>query len=61
MDDVGDPNYQEYAVRFADKLTKHYGKHPALMAFGIDNESSDGSISYSETVRQRFITWLKNR
>jgi beta-galactosidase len=61
MDDVGDPNYQNYAVRFADSLSKHYAKHPALFAFGIDNESGDGPISYSETVRQRFITWLKNK
>lgn len=61
LDDVGDPMYQKYAVRYADTLTKHYGKHPALMAFGIDNESGDGPISYSETVRKRFITWLKKK
>src|SRR5665213_2355318 len=34
MDDVGDPMYQKYAVRYADTLTKHYGKNPALLAFG---------------------------
>jgi beta-galactosidase len=61
MDDVGDPMYQKYAVRYADTLTKHYGKHPALIAFGIDNESGDGPISYSETARKRFITWLKKK
>lgn len=61
MDDVGDPNYQKYALRFTDEMTKHYANHPALLAFGIDNESGDGPISYSETVRQRFITWLKNK
>jgi beta-galactosidase len=61
MDDVGDPNYQKYAVRYADSLSKHYGKHPALLAFGIDNESGDGPISYSETARQRFIEWLKKK
>jgi beta-galactosidase len=61
MDDVGDPNYQKYAVRYADSLSKHYGKHPALIAFGIDNESGDGPITYSETARQRFIEWLKKR
>ena len=61
MDDVGDPNYQKYALRFTDMMTKRYAKHPALLAFGIDNESGDGPISYSETVRQRFIVWLKNR
>ncbi|HKM92163.1 MAG TPA: beta-galactosidase [Prolixibacteraceae bacterium] len=61
MDDVGDPNYQKYALRFTDAISKRYAKHPALLAFGIDNESGDGPISYSETVRQRFVGWLKNR
>ncbi len=61
MEDVGDPMYQKYAVRYADTLTKHYAKYPALMAFGIDNESGDGPISYSETVRKRFIVWLKKK
>lgn len=61
MEDAGDPVYQQYAVRFADALTKHYGKHPALLAFGVDNESGDGPISYSETARKRFIAWLKKK
>jgi len=61
MDDIGDPMYQKYALRYADTLTKRYGKHPALLAFGIDNESGDGPISYSETVRKRFIVWLTNK
>jgi len=61
MEDIGDPNYQKYAVQYADSITKHYAKHPALLAFGIDNESGDGPISYSETARQRFISWLKNK
>jgi beta-galactosidase len=61
MDDVGDPNYQKYALRFTDAISKRYANHPALLAFGIDNESGDGPISYSETVRKRFISWLKNK
>ncbi|MFH1194096.1 MAG: beta-galactosidase [bacterium] len=61
MDDVGDPNYQKYALRFTDAISKQYGNHPALIAFGIDNESGDGQISYSETARQRFINWLKKK
>ncbi|SDP29101.1 beta-galactosidase [Mucilaginibacter sp. OK268] len=61
MDDVGDPMYQKYAIRYADTLTKHYAKHPALLAFGIDNESGDGPISYSETVRKRFVVWLTKK
>jgi len=59
MDDVGDPHYQEHALRFADALVSHYAKHPALLAFGLDNETGDGPISYSATVRDRFIVWLK--
>jgi beta-galactosidase len=61
MEDIGDPMYQKYALRFTDVMTKHYADHPALLAFGIDNESGDGRISYSETARQRFIAWLKNK
>jgi beta-galactosidase len=61
MEDVGDPVYQRYAIRYADTLTRRYGKHPALMAFGIDNESGDGPISYSETARNHFIAWLKKK
>jgi beta-galactosidase len=61
MEDVGDSMYQKYALRFADALSKQYGKHPALLAFGIDNESGDGRISYSETARKRFVSWLKKK
>jgi beta-galactosidase len=59
MEDISDPNYQYYALRFTDAISKRYANHPALLAFGIDNESGDGRISYSETARQRFIAWLK--
>lgn len=61
MVDVGDPMFQKYAMRFVDAISKRYARHPALLAFGIDNEPGDGPISYSETVRQRFITWLKDK
>jgi beta-galactosidase len=61
MDDVGDPNFQKYALRYTDVLTKRYVKHPALLAFGVDNESGDGPVSYSETVRLRFVDWLRKK
>lgn len=61
MVDVGDPMYQQYALRYTDMLTKRYAKHPALLAFGIDNESGDGPISYSKTVKERYIGWLKKK
>lgn len=61
MVDVGDPMYQQYALRYTDMLTKRYAKHPALLAFGVDNESGDGPISYSQTVKERYIGWLKKK
>ena len=59
MEDVGDPYYQQYALRFADALVRQYARHPALVAFGVDNEPGDGPISYSPTVRARYIAWLQ--
>jgi beta-galactosidase len=53
--------YQQYALRFSDEITKRYANHPVLLAFGIDNEPGDGQISYSETIRQRFVKWLENK
>ena len=61
MEDIGDTIYQKYALQFTDAITKQYVNHPALLAFGVDNESGDGRISYSETARQRFISWLKKK
>jgi beta-galactosidase len=59
MDDVGDPHFRAHAKRFAEQLVRRYAHHPALAAFGVDNEPGDGPISYSETVRARFIDWLR--
>lgn len=61
FNDVGDPGYQRYAFRLSEMVAKRYASHPALMAYGIDNELGDGSISYSEDVRLRFIQWLKQK
>ncbi len=61
MEDSGDPTYQKYALRYTDSISKHYANHPALLAFGVDNEPGYGKISYSEGVRKRFIQWLKNK
>src|SRR6266498_4050684 len=59
MDDISDPAYRERLVRFADELTRHYARNPALAAIGYNNEIGNGFMSYSEADRQRFIQWLK--
>lgn len=59
MEDVGDPGYQHYALRFAEVLINRYKHHPALFAFGLCNEIGDGFRSHSEGTRRRFAAWLK--
>ena len=61
MEDVGDPAYQYYAFRFAEKMVERYKDHPALFAFGLCNEIGDGYFSYSEYARKRYVNWLKKK
>lgn len=61
MDDVMDPEYQHYALRFAEVLVNRYKEHPALFAFGLCNELGGGYPTYSRAARMRFIEWLKNK
>jgi beta-galactosidase len=61
MEDVDDPAYQKFALRFASVLVQRYKEHPALFAFALCNELGTGYISYSEYARQRFISWLKKK
>lgn len=58
-EDVGDPVYQKYALRFAAAMVRRYARHPALLAFGLDNEPGDGRISYSAGAKARYIAWLR--
>ena len=61
MEDVSDPGFQYYAMRFAEVLVKRYKDHPALLAFGLCNEVGSGEPSFSAESRQRFIAWLKRK
>lgn len=61
MEDVGDPMFQKYAYCFVKEMTKRYGNHKALLAFGLCNELGAGYISYSQSARERFIKWLEEK
>lgn len=61
MEDIADPGYRYYALRFAERLVNRYKEHPALFAFGLCNEIGDGFRNYSEVAKQRFIWWLKKK
>jgi beta-galactosidase len=58
MEDVGDPYFQKYAFRFAEKLIKRYKSRVNLLAYGLCNEIGAGYQSYSETAERRFQQWL---
>jgi beta-galactosidase len=61
MVNISDPDYRRLVKKYADKLTKRYANHPALIAIGFDNEIGNGFMSYSSADRERFIEWLKKR
>jgi beta-galactosidase len=61
MLDISDPDYRRHAVRLAERLTQRYGKHPAVLAIGFDNEIGNTFMSYSKDDRTRFIAWLKRK
>ena len=61
MVDISDPIYRTQVARFAEHVIRHYAHHPALIAFGYDNEIGNGFMSYAEPDRLRFIDWLKQQ
>lgn len=61
MDNIGDPDYARCAKSLAKAMLRHFGRHPAIIAVGYDNEVGNGMMSYSKADRLRFIAWLKKR
>lgn len=61
MDNIADPDYRVAVRQLAQAMVRRYAHHPAVVALGYDNEVGNGSMSYSEADRQRFIGWLKVR
>ncbi|WP_179086288.1 beta-galactosidase [Paenibacillus sp. FSL R10-2796] len=61
MDDVGNPDFQKYAYRFAEVISKRYADAPALYALGLCNEVGSGTPSFSEEARRRYVGWLREK
>jgi beta-galactosidase len=61
MEDISDPIYRRQVALLAEQVIRHYAHHPALIAFGYDNEIGNGYMSYSPADRLRFIGWLKKK
>lgn len=61
MQNISDPDYLRLMGELAEAMTKRYGHHPAVIAFGYNNELGNGFMSYSPADRTRFVAWLKKK
>ncbi len=56
------PVYQKLSARIAEQLASHYGSHPAVIGWQIDNEfNCENDRFYSEADHRAFRTYLKDR
>lgn len=56
------PVYQEYSRRIVEKSASHYGPHPAIVGWQLDNEfNCENSEFYSESDTKAFRVFLQER
>ena len=56
------PKYRELCARIADKMASHYGTHPAVVGWQIDNElNCEINEFYSESDHNAFREWLQQK
>jgi beta-galactosidase len=54
------PIYRELSARIVRKLAEHYGRHPAVVGWQIDNElNCEVNVFYSAADQAAFRTWLQ--
>ncbi len=56
------PVYQEYCRRIVEKEASHYGRHPAIVGWQIDNEfNCENSEFYSQSDTEAFRVFLRDK
>lgn len=56
------PIYRELSARIVTQLAEHYGQHPALIGWQIDNElNCEVNVFYAEADHTAFRAWLQGR
>lgn len=56
------PKYRELSARIVEKLSQHYGKHPAIVGWQIDNElNCEVDEFYSEADSVAFRNFVKEK
>lgn len=55
-------NYRRFSARITEKLAKHYGNHPSIIGWQIDNElNCEIDVFYSEADHAAFRTYVKEK
>ena len=58
--DLTNPAYLFYCERIIRKVAEHYAKHPAVIGFQVDNETSTyGAANFD--MQRNFVEYLKNK
>jgi len=56
------PVYQEFCRRIVEKSASHYGQHPAIVGWQLDNEfNCENSEFYSESDTEAFRVFLRDK
>jgi beta-galactosidase len=55
------PNYLQASARVVTALADHYGHHPGVIGWQLDNEPGFPFTSYDPVSEQAFRLWLKKR
>ena len=56
------PVYRELSARIVRKLAEHYGEHPAVIGWQLDNElNCEVDVFYSEADQVAFRGWLEQK
>ena len=56
------PKYQELSARIVTKIAEHYGPHPSIVGWQIDNEiNCETNEFYSQADTEAFRVFLKNK
>lgn len=56
------PKYQELSARIVAKIAEHYGPHPSIVGWQIDNEiNCETNEFYSQADTEAFRVFLKNK
>jgi beta-galactosidase len=54
------PSLRKYGERIVDRMTRHYGAHPAVIGWQTDNELAANDC-HCEHCTLRFRSWLQNK